>query len=498
MGWSRGRLWLVAGFLLPYAAFIVWFHAPYAAGSDASGYLHSARLLLEGRLTAPVRLPPGLPRDLVSNDAITPLGFRVDASGRNLVPTYPVGLPLHLAAVGWLTGLGPASTLIALLAALGFLSLLYGTSREFGVSPGWSAAVALVGALSPLTLDFALQPMSDLVAATWVLAAIYGALRASRHLAWAAGAGAAFACAVLVRPTNLLLILPLALALPTRPRAWLAFLAGGVPGALFLAGYNYQLYGHFIATGYGDVRSLFSLSYVPRSWWHYAKWIPVVATPLVLAVVLLPWCPLERRRKILLLLWAGVLLVFYSAYDPTHETWWYLRFILPGLPALGIGAALVLQHWQASAWNLELRPVSPSPAPGRVLRVPGAALLLAGVLGWVFAWSHALGVSKIETGTRAYPLTGQWVAEQLPANAVLLAYEVSGAVFYYSDRAWIVPNALTAEEARRLDAWLAAEKRELYAALYPSETAVLQERLPGKWEIVTRLRTTTIWRRISP
>lgn len=498
MSWARGRLWLVAGLLLPYAAFIAWYHAPYAAGSDASGYLHSARLLLEGRLTEPVRLPPGLPRNLVSNNAITPLGFRVDASGKNLVPTYPVGLPLHLAAVGWLTGLEAASTLVALFAALGFLALLYGTSREFGVSPGWSAGVALVGALSPLTLDFALQPMSDLLAATWVLAAIYGALRASRHAAWAAGAGAAFACAVLVRPTNLLLLLPLALALPTRPRAWLAFLLGGLPGALFLAGYNYQLYGHFITTGYRDVGDLFSLGYLPRSWWHYAQWIPVVATPLVLAVVLLPWCPLPRRRKILLLSWGGILLVFYSAYNPTHETWWYLRFILPGLPALGIGAALVLQHWQASAWNLELRIAPSRPAPGRALRVPGAALLLAGALGWVAAWSYTLQVSNIEIGSRAYPLTGRWVAEQLPANAVLLAYEVSGAIFYYSDRAWIVPNALTAEEARRLDAWLAAEKRELYAALYPYETPVLQERLPGKWEMVTRVRATTIWHRISP
>lgn len=493
----------MAGLLLPYAAFIVWYHAPYAAGSDASGYLHSARLLLEGRRSTPVRLPAGMPRDLLPKEAITPLGFRVDASGQNLVPTYPVGLPLHFAALGWLIGLGPASTVIALLAALGFVFLLYLTGREFGLGPGWSAGVALVGALSPLTLDFALQPMSDLVAATWVLAAIYGALRASRQTAWAAGAGAAFACAVLVRPTNLLLLLPLAVALPSRPRAWLAFLLGGVPGALFLAGYNDQLYGHFITTGYRDVGSLFSLGYEPRSWWHYAKWIPVVATPLVLAVVLLPWCPLERRRKILLLVWAGVLLVFYGAYSPTYETWWYLRFILPGLPALGLGAALVLQRWRALDWNLEMRllppanPAGPTP-PRRALRLPGAAFLLVGVLGWVFAWSHALKITEIEGGSRTYPLTGRWVAEQLPANAVLLAHEVSGAVLYYSDRASIAPNALSAEDARHLNAWLAAEKRELYAALFPSETAVLQERLPGKWEIVAQLRTTTIWRRTSP
>lgn len=499
MPWSRNKLLLLAGFVAAYTFFLAWYHCPYAGGSDSSGYMNSARLLLEGRLTTPVRTPEGLTPEVLSPQHFLPLGFRLDETQQNLVPTYPIGLPLHFAALGWLIGLDAASTVVGVGSALLFALLLYLTGREFGVTRNWSLGLAVIAALSPLTLTYALQPMSDLVATGWTLAVILCALRSPRHTGWAAGAGAALAMAVLVRPTNALLVLPALLALQPSLRTWIAFGFGGVPGALFLAGYNHALYGTYLTSGYGDVSSLFAARHIPTTFGHYARWVPVVATPLVFAALALPWLTLERRKKLTLLAWAGCLLLFYSAYECTQETWWYLRFILPALPALGIAAALALQQIRYPSWFLISR-VLPATTPttevagGRILRLPLTLLLLLAATGWMLAWDREYRVTFTELDDRAYPLAGRWINNHLPVDAVLVAYQVSGALYYYTDRPVLNPNNLSPEESTRLAAWLRAHKRVLYAALYPHEESVVRQRLPGRWEKVAELRRTTIWR----
>ncbi len=400
---SRGKLILLAGAVAAYVFFIAWYHAPYAGGSDSSGYLNSARLLLTGRLTAPLTLPPELPPDLLPRALLAPLGYSPDPRGADLVPSYPVGLPLHFAAVGSLIGLRPAATLVAVFAALGLVGLLYLTARELGVRPGWAVGLAAGAGLSPLTLFYALQPMSDLVTTTWTVLAMFCALRSARHAGWALAAGAAFAVSVLVRPTNLLLVLPALVALAPHRRSWLAFVAGGVPGALFLAGYNHALYGRFLTTGYGDVSSLFAFKYVFTTLGHYALWIPVVASPLVLAAVALPFLRVSRRTKALLLLWGGILPAFYAFYACTHEHWWYLRFILPSLPAAGLAAVLALQEVRFPSVMFATRLVpagaaSENVAPGRALYLPLTLVLLLATVGWMTAWNRAAcsGVSSLK------------------------------------------------------------------------------------------------------
>lgn len=478
---SRGKLILLAGAAAVYAFFIAWYHAPYAGGSDSSGYLNSAQLLLSGRLDTPLRLPEGMPRELLAKDAFIPLGFRPDLTGTSMVPTYPVGLPLHLVAVGWLTGLSVASTVVAVGAALTFVGLLYLVAREFGVRPAWSAGLAALGAVSPLTLMFALQPMSDLLATVWTLAIILCARRAQRGTGWTIATGAALAMAVLVRPTNLLLLVPALIALPSNPRAWLLFGLGGLPGALFLAWYNHALYGEFFTTGYLGVGSLLGWNYVPGTLTHYAYWVPVVASPLVLAALALPWAKAGGRRMLILATWAGVIFGFYAAYKHTHETWWFLRFVLPALPALGIAAALALQT---------------IPLSQRRQGLVVLALVLAS--GWMVHWTHKLRVHKIELDDRGYPLTGRWAAQSLPADGVLLAYQVSGSLLHYTNRPFVVPGWLTAQETVRLEEWLAQNRRPLYAALYPHEEAAVWSKLPGRWEQVAQFHQARIWRRIEP
>jgi hypothetical protein len=207
---------------------------------------------------------------------------------------------------------------------------------------------------------------------------------------------------------------------------------------------------------------------------------------------------MDRWKKSILLAWAGSLLIFYAAYEPTQETWWYLRFILPALPALGIAAALALQRIKYPAWLLTFRllPDGTAPEPtthGRTLRLPVAALLLAAAVFWMLAWDRSLRVTKIELDDRTYPEVGRWVASQMPSRAIVAAYQVSGAVLYYSDRPFINPVNLTPEDHARFSAWLARENRPLYAVLFPFEEADILKRMPGRWEEVTRIRQATVW-----
>ncbi|HEX2860068.1 MAG TPA: hypothetical protein VHN79_00425 [Lacunisphaera sp.] len=498
----RALLIFLAGLTVAYAAYLAWFHAPYASGSDSSGYLNSARLLLSGHASAPLLVPEGLTPDIVPREYLVPLGFRLDLTQQRILPSYPAGLPLHFAALGILFGLGPATTIVGVASALAFAALLYFTSREFGVRPYWSLGVAVLGALSPLTQHYALQPMSDLVAAVWSLAVVLCALRSHRHAGWALAAGMALAVAVLVRPTNVFLLLPAAVALRPSFRTWTAFGLGGLPGALFLCLYNHSLYGAYVTTGYGDVSPLFAAKNVAITLRHYALWIPVVASPLVLAAAALPWTGLDRRKKYTLVAWSLPILLFYSAYECTHETWWYLRFILPALPALGIAAALALQRLNYPTWYLASRLLPAGAAPellarGRVLSVPVILLLGLGAAWWQMDWTGRLRAAKIEQDERAYPLAGRWLAANLPANALLVAHQISGAALHYADLPSLNPNLLTPPVAARVDKWAREHRKVMYAALYPYEEDVVWKNLPGRWELVTRIRVATIWRRID-
>jgi len=101
----------------------------------------------------------------------------------------------------------------------------------------------------------AIQPMSDVPATAWILAAIFFALAARRRPNLAFAAGAAFGIAVWVRPTGALAILAIGLALPTTRRGVGGFLLGGAPFAAALALYNLGAFGHAADTGYGVMLS---------------------------------------------------------------------------------------------------------------------------------------------------------------------------------------------------------------------------------------------------
>ena len=176
---------IYGGYLYRHTCFAV-------GGSDSSGYANAARALVEGPLVAPI---PGLERfGLPASDAplFVPLGY-VRVRDTSMAPLYPIGFPLHVAAASRIAGWELGPFLVSPIAALLSVFLVFLVGRELGLAPWWAAGAGLLLAASPVFVFQAIQPMSDVVATAWCLAAIYAGLRSRSDARWAAAAGLALA-----------------------------------------------------------------------------------------------------------------------------------------------------------------------------------------------------------------------------------------------------------------------------------------------------------------
>jgi len=298
-------------------------------------------------------------------------------------------------------------------------------------------------------------------------------------------AGVALAIAVLVRPTNLLALLPMGLAMGPSLRRWLLVILGGLPGAIFQCSFNWAVYGRIFTTGYGYINPSFSLANVPATIIHYAVWLPVLLTPVIVLALGLP--ALRRRPSrfaTLLAVWGLIYPIFYLFYSHTHDDWWYLRFLLPAFPPLIVATLLVAQAL-AARFNFTTRSWWLAPA--------ALAVIVHGT-GWA-RHLHALSIGHSE---QVYAETAVWMQAHLPASATVAAMEASGALFYYTDFTLVRWDMITPADFPRIAAACAVTGRPLYAALFPEEKIAFAGRLPGHWTQVGAVRHVSIWRYDSP
>lgn len=464
--------------LAGYAALVASHTRPVAAGADPAGYLLSAGLLAEGRLTTAMRELPGFPPE--EKWEYTPLGAiyseRLDA----LVPTYPVGLPLAYAASARLLGWHWGPVLIATVFACGAVAATYLVSRECGAGRAMSAAAAVALGACPLLLHASFQPLSDPAAACTTALALAFALRARRigSRGWAAAAGLALACAVLLRPTNALALPAIALALG-RPRLLAAAFVGGFPGAVFLGWYQHALYGSVMETGYGPVWALFDPAHVAPALRKYAVWLPAFLPLAVLAPVLAPWLPWRSRWREIAVLLLGFLAVagFYAFYRHTHEIRWFLRFLLPGLPALLALAALAGESLLDRL----------APARRESFRRAAAALAVATSLGTGIHHWRAENLADVGRDLEGFREAAAWTDAHLPRDAVILTLYTSGTFYVYTGRPVLRSDVIKPRRFAALAALAAGNDWPVYAVVARgADEPSLAARFPGVWAEVRR------------
>jgi hypothetical protein len=90
----------------------------------------------------------------------------------------------------------------------------------------------------------------------------------------------------------------------------------------------------------------------------------------------------------------------------------------------------------------------------------------------------------------------QWARTHLPSDAAILAMQVSGSFFYYTDFVVLRWNYLDGNAIRNVQAAAIANHQPLYAVLFPfeiDELHVFEGYLPGTWTQVGAVKHITFW-----
>jgi hypothetical protein len=457
-----------------------------AGGADQYAYVSQADLWLSGDLTVPIPLAATAPwpEALLT---FMPHGFRPAVSGPVLVPVTAPGLPLLMAAAKAIAG-HCAMFLVTPLSGALLVWITFAIGRRL-VSDAVGLAAAWLVATSPAVLAMLVSPMSDVPAAAFWAAAIYFTLGSSARSALMAGVAAS--AAILIRPN----LAPVAAILvmwkfwtamaglkagtttsnvgapnvvPTFRSAIFPMIAGTLPGCLFIAWINNRLYGSPLASGYGSLSALFSLSHVPINLERYGVWLVQSQTPLAVvgvAALLLPlkWIwPTRDQRQAAMLLGACAVVVWalYLVYLP-FEAWWFLRFLLPAWPPMCLGAAAVV-----------VRIAETQRVAGRV----AACAILAGVGAHNLYYASTHGAFPSGEGEHRYVSIAKMVEQATDPSAVVFTGQHSGPIRYYAGRTIVRFDLLDAAWLDRAVQWLNSQGRRPYFLLEEWEMTAFQER----------------------
>lgn len=484
-GSSAGaRRWCLAIGLLvlaAYGAFLARNFSPVYGGSDSSGYMNSARLLTRANFTEPIHLVPELGETPFSYCA--PLGYVPQGTSGRMAPTYPVGLPVLLAASTMVAGWHWGPVLLFVVSSLLTIACCYAASRELGVARSWSAVAAASLACSPLLIWSSEQVLSDAQATTWCLVAFYAALRGQRSLVWAGCCGVAFVVAVTIRPTDFFLLPALALVL-WNWKNLVSAVVGGLPLAAGYGWYNQFLWGQPWTTGYGSIYSVLNWASAGPTLAFYAHWVPhllPISALGCLGLVCLPWRS-QGRVLASLVLWCAALLGPYAFYPITREVWWCMRFVLPAFPALAILGAMALQRVDRYR-DRRGRPL--------IAGLLAAAVLLISCGLGIRDW-NALGVCHLQQQEFAYLHVAEWVREHMPDTAICCTVSASGTLVF-EGRVVMRWDQVPPDQWEAIVAAVRQSGRPLYLVEFEHFADKARSKTPGTWRKIATVRSFGIW-----
>jgi hypothetical protein len=216
----------------------------------------------------------------------------------------------------------------------------------------------------------------------------------------------------------------------------LTFGATLVPGVLVVMVVQSAMYGSPFRSGYGDLSLLFSWSHVGPNLVQYTRWTAGAHTVVIALAFLGPLLLAEKRREATcLLLFALATLACYLPYV-VFDTWWYQRFLLPGLlPMLVLTAAVVMRFFaRFQPWA----------------QLAGLVVVTISLPPLYIHTAVERDAFRLKAFEARFRTAGQYVT-RLPAESVFITASESGSVRFYSGR----PTAV----------WLGIEPGGLSAAI---------------------------------
>ena len=340
-----------------------------------------------------------------------------------------------------IAGESAAFLIVPLLGALG-VWLTYELGQMIA-SATIGALAALLLASSPIFLYQLVQPMGDVPAMTWWVAATVLLMRRTSSAALFAGLAAA--AAIVTRPNLVPLAAVLGLyAARTSRRNLMAFAAGAAPGAIVIASLNVMRYGSWASTGYGSTAALFSIgNIVPnlihtragcsrrtRPFWPLRPprhgWLPrrparhsSAGCTLELSIGRGPRAGDGRGSVRVLPGLRGLRRVVVS------------RFLLPALPFLIVLSLMVLAELLRRAF-------------GRT-GLAATVVVSVGLSLWWLRTAGQIHAFDLQAFERHFIDAGNFVGNRLPQNAVVFTVKNSGSVRFYAGRPTITWDSLDAD-----------------------------------------------------
>jgi hypothetical protein len=481
---AKACFWLTIAVILVIDLRLVVTHLVTTCGGlDSAGYVGSARLLLSGHLMQYEPIARVLPFPNATA-AAAPFGFVASGQPYFISPRFPPGLPLLMAVMLAAGGrVGPF--VIAPALAIATVVLVFRVARRTS-DPMTAGLAATITAITPIFVEMALQPMSDVPATFWIVL--------SGSVLWrprprATPAALAAGMAILTRPP--LLLAALALGATTRwetRRQAVTFAAiVGTTTALFLV-LQRHIYGSPFVSGYGTAEHLFALAALPHNLRFYGGWLLLVCTPalpLLFAIGGLSEPHLALRAGAVFLAVSAP----YLVYAPSFEDWHILRFLLPGLPFVFVVCAKGI---------VAIGRPRNHPAGGYVVGTIAAILLAAGS----FAFLQRQHVFDLAVQEQRYRLVGEWFGGHTLPNAVALSSLHSGSLRIYAGRptvrAELLPDGSLVETVSALERagyvpYLALEQgeyEEFERRFHPLSDAALDVIPEGRVRGVAFLRLT--------
>ncbi len=432
-------------------------------GADSYGYVSASQLLAQGSFVAGAPIADWLS---ASNRlaVASPLGWTPSPDGTGIAPAYPLGVPVLMALFTLIAG-PPAVFFVAPVAAAITLLLVHRLTRQWYGAETALVATALV-AWNPLFITYAKQPMSDVPATMWIVLALVLAIRSSTMSA--CGAGLAAGAAVITRPALVLAaaMVPLAAHRGETPRRRVARRAPGFAiGLVMQIAIQNHLFGSPFSTGYGAASVLFSSAHLTTKLAIFAKQGFTALGPLwILRLIVGLIAARSEPRLKPALIFGGVLLpyLFYLPFD--H--WETLRYLLPGIVPLTVVAADGLIHFA----RMPRKPVA-------------AAVIMCGFIAVAVAQSELLlrrsSVWEVSALEARYPLAGEWVNINTPANAVVLANQHSGSLRWYGKRQTLRWDRIGPADLAKTVTELRSHDATVYVALEGVEVEMFDSRFAG-------------------
>lgn len=478
--------------LLPFAALAcagalalhaVHFGAFTAGGSDSYGYVSQAYSWANRSLPRAEPLPITVPWP-AGDSSLAPLGYRAGPDPHTIVPTYAPGLPLMMAAFLIFGSCGPYLVVPLFTALVVWLAFALGRRAD---GPWVGMMAALFVATSPIVQFQSTWAMSDVPAAALWTGAVYAALGPRRRDALLCGIWTA--AGLLVRPNLpivpavlLFFLLATAHGRERWTRAALFALPAGIAVATIAALFTLW-YGAPWNSGYGGASQIFLASNIVPNLKRYPVWLWDTQSPFIL-LTLLPLVPpfsreVDRRSVLLCTTLFAATLLSYLVYSP-FDDWWYLRFLLPALPALFVLLAIGI----VSAGRR---------LPPTWRQIPVIAVTIIIVTLTSRFSLHTLTPGGLRDSERRYADVGLFISQSLPRNAVVLAVQESGSAKHYGgrqtirwdliDRGWTA-RAVSELQSLGLHPYLVIEDFEL--PQFRDWFGIDATRLP--WALVARMR----------